>query len=237
MERELVLGAATDLFKEAPKDLSPPSFRLVLEQKLGAAKAHQKELEKASGIGTAVHDAIENELESRLGRPKRTAEPLGPEAALAFAKWKEWEKDRNFEPLHLEQQVFSMVHGYAGTLDMIARYTRPDGKKVLALVDWKTSSGIYLEYLLQLGAYHLAIREMGHYADEELDGLIVKIPKTKDDTEIKVVEVPHSDILEKFIPGFLAVNSCFDAVKKLEVELNRIAPYKKKEKKSVDSGN
>jgi hypothetical protein len=237
MEREFVLEAATDLFSEAPAELSPPSFRLILEQRLGSKKAHQKELERASGIGNQVHHYIENELGGRLGRPPKEVEKLVPEAVVAFAKWQDWEREREFEPIHLEQQVYSLVHGYAGTLDMIARYTRQDGKKVLALVDWKTSSGIYLEYLLQIGAYHAAIREMGHFRDEELDGLIVKIPKSKDDTEVRVVELPHLDIVERYIPAFLKVNAVFDAVKELEIELSSLVGKNKKEKENVGSGN
>jgi len=232
MERELVLEAATDLWKDAPKTLSPASFKLILEQRLGAKKAHQKESERAANIGTLVHDAIERELRISLKQPVGPPPELGPEAALALSKWKEWEKEREFEPLFIEQQVFSLVHGYAGTLDMIARYTRADGKRVLALVDWKTSSGIYAEYLLQIGAYHGAIREMGHFENEELDGLIVKIPKTSGKEEIRIVEIPHAAIVEKYLPGFLRVNALFDVMKGLEGDPFLAAPKKPRKQKA-----
>jgi hypothetical protein len=52
------------------------------------------------------------------------------------------------EPLAIEVVLFSSVHQYAGTADLIAKV----GDK-LALIDYKTSKFVYEEYQLQLAAY------------------------------------------------------------------------------------
>lgn len=70
------------------------------------------------------------------------------ENALRFIE--EW----HIEPILIEAAVASREHRYAGTLDLIAKYRRPDtGATGTAIFDWKSGKAIYPEFAWQLAAY------------------------------------------------------------------------------------
>lgn len=70
------------------------------------------------------------------------------QSALDFmADWK-------IEPLLIEAAVASREHRWAGTLDLIAGYTRPDtGTSGVGIFDWKSGKALYPEFAWQLNAY------------------------------------------------------------------------------------
>lgn len=70
----------------------------------------------------------------------------------AFRKFVEKFK---IEPIHVEVQVHSKKHNFAGTCDGIFKI---NGQ--VMIVDWKTGKGLYPEVELQLSAYAQAAKEM-----------------------------------------------------------------------------
>ncbi len=98
--------------------------------------------DKAGDIGTLVHAVIEAMLSGTLP-------PVIPEeAAKAVHAFLRWQRQNNIEILEQEIQLVSEEYRYGGTLDAVGVV---DGKHVL--LDWKTSKGVYKNYLLQLAAY------------------------------------------------------------------------------------
>jgi hypothetical protein len=195
-EREAVLEAAADLYCDLAT--TPPMSRMAyaatLESRLSKQKAHQRTLAKAAEIGSQVHALAEWTLRRQMGQvvgpePKTTTEGI-----VAFTQWQDWAASVKLEPVFLETPVWSLLHGYAGTLDV---YGRVDGR--LVVIDFKTSSAIYPEYDLQVAAYIAAMREMGQ-GDPD-GGLIVRVPKKVGDV-FEVRDVPNWT--EKF-EDFLAV--------------------------------
>jgi hypothetical protein len=86
------------------------------------------------------------------------------EAALAFME------DWHIEPLLVEAPVASREHHWAGTLDLIARYTHPvSGHQGVCIADWKSGKALYAEYALQMAAY-------AHAEFALVDGLEVPVP-------------------------------------------------------------
>jgi hypothetical protein len=73
----------------------------------------------------------------------------------AFEAFKEWFESNSFKVISQEEPMVSEVHFYGGTPDAIAL----DGKGRLVLLDWKTSDGVYPEYLYQLAAYRILWNE------------------------------------------------------------------------------
>lgn len=70
------------------------------------------------------------------------------ESALEFME--AWE----IVPVLTEAPVASREHRYAGTLDLIAGYRRPDtGAIGVGIFDWKSGKAIYPRFALQLAAY------------------------------------------------------------------------------------
>jgi len=128
------------------------------KQGLAGVPLHEAR-DRAADIGSAVHAALEVELSggdpraALLAYTPHTHE--GPDADFlrkceraysAFRKW--WEQSR-LEVLATEVPLVSERWAVGGTLDAILR--EPDG--ALALGDWKTSKGVYLDHPVQLAAY------------------------------------------------------------------------------------
>ncbi len=99
--------------------------------------------DKAADIGTLVHAAIEARIN---GDPPILVQE--PSAAKALNAFLEWERHNKIEILEQEIQLVSEEFRYGGTLDAVGVI---DGKYVL--LDWKTSKGVYKNYVLQLAAY------------------------------------------------------------------------------------
>lgn len=113
---------------------------------------------KAADIGTAAHAMVEVSIDG--GNPETAAAYLElnaedqAKAANAYSMYKAWASQSRLEIVAQEMALVSEKHRFAGTPDAIGRI---DGQ--LCLVDWKTSNGVYSDYLLQLAAYRLLWEE------------------------------------------------------------------------------
>jgi hypothetical protein len=115
-----------------------------------AATAHNKFKNEAANIGTEVHAVVEASLK---GKPlPRISTEQAMSACNAFMDWRQ---KADIRPIANEQILFSKQWWYAGTADIIANI---DGQ--LTIADIKTSSGIYPEMFMQIGAYTAALEEM-----------------------------------------------------------------------------
>ena len=70
-------------------------------------------------------------------------------------------KAHHLKPIHLELPLVSDKYGFGGTIDC---YAELDGK--LALIDFKTSKGVWPEMRVQVAAYAELLRENGHKVEE-----------------------------------------------------------------------
>lgn len=127
--------------------------------------AHRNLTKKAADSGTIAHQWIERFIKGVDEAPPE--DEAAQKAVGAFMKW--WES-HHVNVLASETIVFSRKHWYAGTMDLLAEI---DG--VLTLADFKTSSNIYADMAIQLGAYRLAWEEMGNPVPQEK--LIINIQK------------------------------------------------------------
>jgi len=197
-ERMLVSESAADLYEDLvklPKPMSRPSYLATLSGRIGKTKAHQKELAKAGEIGTQVHKLIEWKLRQSLGQVTGPEPRVVDDAQWAYMAWEDWARAHQVTPIRIEQTVFHLAHGFAGTMDVLASV---DGRTML--VDFKTGKAIYGEAHLQNVAYQAALQAMGHETPD--GGLIVRLPKLQTDPAFEVAEVPPVDEL---FPVFLHV--------------------------------
>lgn len=113
--------------------------------------------DKAGSEGSDIHRYIEwieaNKPFSAESLPEKLQNYIS-----AFTKFK---KSFPYKGLLQEQTVYSLKHGYAGTIDRLVEDS--SGKKWL--LDWKTSNYVYPEMGLQLAAYKQALEEMGQPVD------------------------------------------------------------------------
>lgn len=154
---------------------------------LEAKKAPEKAKDDAADLGTEAHAYFERFI---TGQPALAINPKIQPAVDAFNKWVET------SGLHLvggDTNVASLIHGYGGALDALA--VDDDGAWVL--IDWKTSSGTYNEYALQVAAYAQAFKET--YGIQCWRAIIVRFSKIEP-VEFEAKEVANlRDSLEMFL--------------------------------------
>jgi len=187
VERAACVEAAADLFADWSAAIVPPqmpraAYVATLAARIGPTKASQKQLTAAGDIGSATHKMIEWSLRQQLFADAGP-EPVIPDQSLwGYMAWQDFARSVSLKPLLTERTVYSLTHGYAGTLDLLARVNG-----VVTTIELKTSKAIYPEAFLQACAYKVAMEEMG-YAPQA--ALIVRLPKLLTDPAFEVVTVP-----------------------------------------------
>jgi len=117
----------------------------------------------AASSGTITHLMVEADIRGTAG-PKRELykEDIWEKAITGFAAYLEWKDQTSLRPMQTELGLVCSCHNFGGCLDAVSI----NGKR--AMLDWKTSGGIYGEYLCQLAAYaHLFTV---NFPDEPIDG-------------------------------------------------------------------
>lgn len=121
----------------------------------------------AAEIGTAAHAMVEasirgNDPEQALAE-SGLADEHKDRARGAFRAYQTWASMSRLEIIDQEMQLVSEKYQFGGTPDAIGKV---NGE--LCLVDWKTSNGVYSDYLLQLAAYRQLWEE--NHPDKPLNG-------------------------------------------------------------------
>ena len=156
---------ADDLFS-----VSPEVFDAAIKE---AKKAHRQKKEGAATIGRDAHDWVEAHIKAQIEFGPDPDPPRFPESQSAVDAYLSWEREHHVQYLQSERKIYSRLHQYAGTLDIIAIV---DGKR--SLIDLKTSNSPRIEYFLQTAAYAFAWEE--EMPDEPLeDRFILMLGKTK----------------------------------------------------------
>ncbi|MDQ3076821.1 MAG: hypothetical protein M3Q63_02095 [bacterium] len=137
----------------------------------------ERKLKTAGEEGSRTHEALRDlirgdsiTLDTRyFNEITQRYEPLNHDEWTnieAFAAW-----CTKYEPKVLinEQAVWSATYKYAGTIDFLGTILVPEGDKtfsremwgtrILILLDWKTSGGIWDDYELQIASYRNAALE------------------------------------------------------------------------------
>lgn len=193
VEREMVLEVSAGLYKDARPGMSEAAWITSMQSRLTKTKAHQKELAKASEIGSQAHALIEWTLKARMMEQPGPPPKITDKAQWSFMAWEDWARSVDLKPIFVEQVVYSEKYSYAGTLDLMAEV---NGK--LTVLDWKTGKAVYPEAHLQNAAYRQAIREMGH--GDPVQGIIVRLPKVETDPEFEAVEaLPERECFDVFL--------------------------------------
>lgn len=180
-----------DVPYDAIMKMTPDEFSLFIQDAKGAAK---RKSDEAKENGTLAHDWIEAALSKKLSTDgKSLPMPESPEAKSAIKAFIDWAKAHDIKWLASEEIVCSDVYRVAGKLDAIAVV---DG--ITYLVDFKTSSQIGEDYLVQCAGYDLMLREMGL---QVMGYLILRIPK--DGTPAETLTITNQTDMAFFRDTFL----------------------------------
>ena len=211
-EREMVIQAAANLYEDLPvQKMAREVYLATLQARIGKQKAFQKELAKASEIGTEAHALIEWNLRKSCGQVVGPEPKISAKALWAFMAYEDWQKNAGLTVEYIEQVVWSTTHGYAGTMDWFGLM-----QAVPTLGDWKTGKAIYAESLLQNAAYVHALIEMGQVTPP-VQGCIVRLPKVETDPEFEVRMIPY-EAHEALFKSFLSAKALWDWQQSIEAE-------------------
>lgn len=137
----------------------------------------EKKLKTAGEEGARTHAAIRDLIAGQTVTQETTYfneltgryEPLSTEEWLNLESFYVWCEEFQPRVIDFEHAVWSALYNYAGTVDFVGIIHVPIGSRhfpketwdthVLILLDWKTSSGIWDEYELQIAAYRKAVLE------------------------------------------------------------------------------
>ena len=198
-----------------------------------AMVARRRSLEEAGEIGTRAHELIETWSENGGTLDKYDIEgnfvPFkmedeDPRVQNAFKAFMAFWDAHEFEHIHQEIPLYNVSLGYAGTGDAIPR--DKDGK--LVLLDWKTSSGVYISHQLQCAAYAHAFETMAISEGEQIDrAYVVRIDKKTAACEVVPAWENRGDFLELLHQW----GRCCQADYALKQLTNKLDRYKRKIKR------
>ena len=124
-------------------------------------KDYRRTRDEAADTGTIAHAWIDDYIHGRA----KTAFPLAsPEqtkhATSAVEAFLDWATQVELQVIETEVPLVSELHRFGGTLDALAKVA---GR--LVLLDWKSSNGVYADYIAQVAAYRQLLRERGTDVD------------------------------------------------------------------------
>jgi hypothetical protein len=159
--------------------------------------------DEAASAGTLAHEAIEAwKLGQSYAFPDTEA---GKKAQVAFGAFLEWAKQSNLQITHNEVPLVSEKWQFGGCLDaMFVSEKR-------SLGDWKSSNGVYEDYLIQLAGYGILWNET--HPDDPITGGFHLVRFDKENGDFCHHWYPE---LEDARKAFLLERKLYDIFKKLE---------------------
>ncbi len=104
----------------------------------------------AAEAGTLAHSLVEAHIHKQP-TPDLSQYPsdIAKQATQGYENYIHWQEDNKIEVVYQEMELTSEKYKFGGCPDAIGRDSRGD----LCILDWKTSNGIYQDYLIQIAAY------------------------------------------------------------------------------------
>ena len=146
--------------------------------------------DKAS-IGTLAHDMILCHFKNEACDTSDYSSKQIDAAENSFLSFLEWEKSHEIEVTFVEKQLVSEQYRFGGTIDLFGKI---DG--IATLTDFKTGSGIFDEYFIQVGGGY---RQLLNENECNIDRVtILNIPRTEDESFKEETKVDTKDYWEMF---------------------------------------
>lgn len=167
-------------------------------------KDYRAERDKAADAGTMAHKAVEDYIRGRTVTFDGPADVAG-RARKSFDAFQEWTRQTQLKVDKTELPLVSEKYRFGGTFDAILLGTKR------AMGDWKSSNGIYPEYLAQLAAYGQLWSE--NFPEEPIDGgfHLLRFDKTYGDFTHK-----HWGELDAGWTYFLSLRQAYECDKELK---------------------
>ena len=143
--------------------------------------------QKAADAGTIAHAMIEAFLNGdAYVIPADTSQEMIDQADAAYRAFLEWHAWHRIVILDQEVPLVCPVHRFGGTFDALGMLD-----DVPTLFDWKTSSGVYSSYPVQIAAYQWLIAQHYGHAERPQQAVIVRVGK---DGGLRVVTLNQTQL-------------------------------------------
>jgi hypothetical protein len=103
--------------------------------------------QEALDVGTIAHLMIECDLKSRPFAMPDVDKKIIEKAENSFLAWLEWKDTVGINMIESEKSLVSEEYQYGGTIDVA------DVRKVVSILDLKTSNDVYVDHRIQISAY------------------------------------------------------------------------------------
>lgn len=164
----------------------------------------------AADAGTCVHEMVQ--AWKRKGGFDRTRyrQDVFDRAKGAYEAFLEWVNQSKLEVADQELSLISKKYRFGGTLDAILVQSK------LSLCDWKSSNGVYPDYVLQLAAYGILWEE--NFPEKPLIGGYHLCRFSKADEPDDPVSFSHHYWSDLAAPAkqFLLLREAYDLDKKVK---------------------
>lgn len=151
-------------------------------------EASEQYAQETSNIGKEIHGFVA-QISKGLPIPPLQWDLLSEEIKNGCRAYVRWQRQYEFQPIANELLVYSLKYSYAGTLDAIG-WINIKGKRNLIIADWKTGERIWQEYVLQVAAYAVALKERDKTFNNQLkEAHIVSLNRN--------TGIPHETIVDK----------------------------------------
>lgn len=170
---------------------------------------------EAADYGTLAHSWIEAHLHGK----EVTLESLPEPSRNAVNAMLTWEKEHHLETIKTEETFYNCRLNYAGTCDWIGKL---DGE--LSLGDWKTSTGIFFNFVIQTWAYVLANETQS--ADRLYKQIFIARFGKDGSSEVKIFKRNEFPSIETAREVITACGSIFKATQMWD----KLNPYRPKPK-------
>lgn len=116
--------------------------------------------DEAADAGTLAHSLIDASLhgDDPADLLVNVADETRIKAQNAFKQFEKWREQSGIKIIATEMPLVSERYQFGGTPDAIGQI----GDEIV-LLDWKTSNGVYQDYLIQLAAYKVLVEECTEY--------------------------------------------------------------------------
>ena len=158
---------ATELARDYLLEKIQNAEAILPEDIVTACRLHAVRKEEAATIGSKIHDWCERYIKYKIGGHGELFSEMPPipdevPVQRGISAFLDWEHEHKVVFVSSERMVYSRTHHYIGTMDIEAII---DGK--LALVDLKSSNGLYNAVRMQTAAYAMA--DMEEYPDKKYE--------------------------------------------------------------------
>lgn len=149
-----------------------------------------------ANVGTLTHEMVDAHFRNEEPDTDDYTKKEIDRAENAFISFLGWIKDKKIKPIIREKELISEKYKFGGTPDL---YADIGGEKWL--IDFKTGSGIYDDYLIQLAGYMLLLE------GKEIDKVsIVRIGRTETEGfETKTISANKMVVFKKIFKHLLKI--------------------------------